>query len=468
MFAIIDVESTGGDPKRDRMMEIAILIHNGKRVIEEFATLINPEVLIQNPYVINLTGITNDMVQDSPTFAELAPKIMALTENRILVGHNVRFDYTALIYEFKRLGISFRRRNVDTQSLAKRLIPDLPSYGLGKLCDAVGISHDSRHRAFGDAAATAELFDHLMKINKDSVLKEALREEIADATLPQNISREIVDELPEDTGVYYFKDEQDKILYIGKSLDIRARILSHFTIDLHSTKHILLKKKIHKIDHFITGNELIALLHESTEIKRYMPEFNVAEKKKKYKYGVYKKIDTGGFLALQVKLLNGTPPIMSFSNKRNAETMLFRMGEEFRLCSKKLGIDKSPGACLYYDKGFCDGACTKEIGPEEYNFKVENAIGKYFFDSPDFAIISDGRNPLEKGVVLIKESQYAGFGFFETQILRKEDLSMEFLLQSIQPKQHHPDLQKIIHSYLKKNTKKVSIVAFNRPAEFSV
>ncbi len=164
-YAIIDIETTGLSPSNEKITEIAIIIHDGKQVVEEFATLINPERKI--PYrITQMTGINNQMVADAPKFYEVAKKIVELTENRIFVGHNVRFDYGFVRSEYKSLGYDYQRQTLDTIKLSRKLIPGKPSYGLGNLCQSLGISNHARHRAQGDAMATTKLFELLLTLEE--------------------------------------------------------------------------------------------------------------------------------------------------------------------------------------------------------------------------------------------------------------------------------------------------------------
>ena len=290
MFAIIDTETTGGKPLNDRVTEIAIIVHNGKRVIESYSTLINPCRKI-DPFVSGMTGITDEMVQDAPLFSDVVQKIIDLTEGKIFVAHNVRFDYGVLRNEFKRLGKTFIRKQLCTVKLSRKIIPGLPSYSLGRLCESLDIQIQNRHRALGDAEATAVLFERLLLNDRKEMIRSELNEGLTDGILPPNIQKNQVEILPEDPGVYYFLDQNKKILYIGKSTNIRKRVISHFSNDLKSQKSASMKEKIHGIDYKLTGNELVALLEESNEIKRFMPPYNVSQRIKKYRQGIFLRSD---------------------------------------------------------------------------------------------------------------------------------------------------------------------------------
>ena len=166
-YAIIDIETTGGSPQRDKITEIAIFIHNGSKIIDELVTLINPERFIPH-FITTLTGITNEMVADAPTFYEVAKEIVKITEGKIFVAHNASFDYHFIRNEFKNLGYRYKRDVLCTVKLSRKLLPGMPSYSLGKLCDELQIKIDNRHRAAGDAIATSKIFDILLSLDKNN------------------------------------------------------------------------------------------------------------------------------------------------------------------------------------------------------------------------------------------------------------------------------------------------------------
>jgi DNA polymerase III subunit epsilon len=456
MFAIIDIESTGGDPKKDRITEIAIFIHNGQRVIEQFCTLVNPETYI-SPFIVALTGISNEMVAEAPKWEEVAEKIDALTKGRVFVAHNVRFDYSFVSNEYKRMGQRFHRRQLCTVRLSRAILPNLTSYSLGRLCQQVGIPVEHRHRAFGDGAATAELFNVLLQNDRQSMIKDALKDEISQSIMPPNLRREILDDLPEETGIYYFKDERGKNLYIGKSNNIRQRVISHFSGDMDSQKYFELKAKIHSIDYVLTGNELVALLLESHEIKRWMPPFNSAQRRKKYRYGIYKETDEHGYTALKVSMLKlDLEPVIAVGSKRGAEAIMAGLADRFNLCLKKCGLEFTSDACLNFYEGKCRGACKNAEPMEEYNAKVNAALSGYKYIKPDFVIVGEGRKPQEKSVICVENGQYLGYGFFDE--MDESGYNFDQLKESIQPFPDHPDLHGIIRSYVRKKSKKHTVI----------
>ena len=201
--------------KGQKIIEIAILNIDGNELVEEFTTLINPEIRI--PYFItNLTGITNEAVEHAPKFYEVAKKIVEMTQDRIFVAHNVFFDFNFIKHEFSELGFSFSRDKLCTVRLARKYLPGHKSYSLGELSTDLSITNQGRHRALGDASATLELFKLIQKkmASPIEILSDAKK-----LALPPHLNRESFEALPHAIGVYYFYNTNGDILYVGKSLD---------------------------------------------------------------------------------------------------------------------------------------------------------------------------------------------------------------------------------------------------------
>jgi DNA polymerase-3 subunit epsilon len=456
MFAIIDIESSGGNPKKDRITEIAIFIHDGKKVVEQYCTLVNPETYI-SPFITALTGITNEMVAEAPKWEEVADEIAELTKGCVFVAHNVRFDYSFVCNEFKRIGQRYLRKQLCTVRLSRALLPNLYSYSLGRLCEQVGIPVEHRHRAFGDGAATAELFNVLLQNDTQAIIQDALKDEIKQSILPPHLRREQLEDLPEETGIYYFRDERGKILYIGKSTNIRQRIFSHFSGDMNTEKYHTLKQNIYSITYELTGNELVALLLESHEIKRWMPPYNHSQRRKKYRYGIYKETDAQGYENLKISLLKlEGEPLFAVGSKRSAEIMLESLAEKHNLCLKKCGLEHENETCSFHDIDVCEGACAALEDAVAYNEKLKNALVKYQYDNPDFVIVGEGRSPVERAVICVENGQYLGYGFFDEET--EQSYSFDELKELVKPFPDHPDLHKIIRSFIKKNKKGQQVV----------
>ena len=448
-YAIVDIETTGLRAGKEKITEIAIYLHNGKEVTGRFSTLVNPEKKI--PYrITRMTGINDRMVEDAPKFYEIAKKIVEFTEEAILVGHNVRFDYSFIRHEFLSLGYEYRRQTIDTVKLARKLIPGQPSYSLGKLCKALGIDNRARHRADGDALATVKLFELLLSMEKEP-------ENLFTSNMAPDRNRQILEPLPHAPGVYYFYNKHDELIYIGKSIDIHARVQQHLTNN--STKKALeMKNNLYRVEYTLTGNELVALLLESAEIKRHRPLYNRTQLRSYFNYGLYSFIDKNGYNQLTInRIINSSPPLYTYSSLQEGKEHLTRITEKFGLCQKLTGLYKTEGACFYYQIHQCNGACIGKEPPGEYNMRVEEAITNYYFDKQNFLIIDKGRDDSERSVVKVMNGKYEGFGFISSDMRIS---ALHDVDDFIKPQKDNKEVRRLIIRYLKQKKKEVRMWYF--------
>lgn len=452
-YAILDIETTGGKYNEEGITEIAIYKFNGQTVIDQFITLINPEREIQE-FVVNLTGINSSMLRNAPKFFEVAKRIIEITTDCIIVAHNAQFDYRILRTEFKRLGYEFERETICTVELSKELIPDLPSYSLGKLSRSLGIPVSDRHRAAGDAQATVKLFQMLM--NKDSektVIQTAIRKKPKYQLEPRHL--DIIEKLPTATGVYYMHKEGGDIIYIGKSKNIKKRINQHFTSTSPKSKKI--QSQVVAVTYEVTGSELVALLKESEEIKRNKPIFNRALRRTIFTHALYTFRDVNGYINLKIDKANGkTNPITTFSNRQSAKQFLFKAVETYGLCQKLAGLYKTKSACFNYGIKECNGACIQVESPELYNNRIIQLIDKNSYQSKNLVIIDRGREIDERSAILIENGVFKGLGFFN---LNYQITNIDVLQSIITPMENNRDTQHIIQAYLRKQ-KRLKILEF--------
>ena len=436
MFAIIDVETTGLSAKSEKITEIAILLHDGKKVTDEFHSLINPEKKI--PYrITQITGINNQMVAGAPKFFELAKKIIELTEGRTIVGHNVTFDYNFLRSEFREFEYNFERKTLCTVRNSRKYIKGQPSYSLGKLTKSLGIPHTDKHRALGDAKATAHLFDILLAAHPDLAEGKSF-------FLPPALDKNIIDKLPHKTGVYYFINSSHEIIYVGKSINIHKRILQH--LNNHSTrKSVEMINHIADVKYSITGSELVALLLESDEIKKLKPIYNRAQRRSIFTHGLFSRINNEGYFELYTdKITELSKPYTSFQSRESAKEFMFKLTEDYELCQKLTGLFKTDGACFDYQIHKCKGACIGKESPEDYNKRVILALDRLQFQHQNFFILDKGCKAGERAVIRIKNSVYQGFGF-----VKDIDIGDKKQLEScIKPMKNNKDTQSIIQSFI--------------------
>ncbi len=409
-YVIVDIETTGGSPKQSKITEIALYKHNGEEIIDSFTTLLDPEMTIPD-FIVRLTGISNSMVKDQPKFYEIAKTIVAFTEDCIFVAHNVGFDYGILRQEFKSLGYDYRRPHLCTVRASRYVIPGMASYSLGKLSRELGIEIKDRHRASGDALATAHLFTLLYQ--KDSQqLTSFVQHEVNPKILHPNLNLEILDEIPSKTGVYKFYNETNQLIYIGKSKQIKSRIEQHLR-NANTKKGIKMRQEITRIEYELTGSELIALLKESHLIKHHQPIYNQKLKKSRFPYGIFDFSDENGYRRLFIGLTSKRTelPIASFTTKKEAIDFLTRKCEEFELCQKLCDLYPTKSACFHHSIKKCKGACIAEEEVEVYNQRADRLIQQLCFNGDSFFIVDKGRTKGEKSLVLIERGSFVGFGY---------------------------------------------------------
>lgn len=341
-YAIIDVETTGGSARRERLTEIAIAIHDGRNVLDTFESLINPERPIP-PFIQNLTGITNEMVEDAPYFYEIARKIVEMTEGCIFVAHNVKFDYMFIRSEFERLGYSYQRRQLCTKQLSKKLFPQIGRYGLDRLIDYFNIQVETRHRAMADVQATVEVFNQLLhQDQEDNAFNHLINNGIKLSKLPGSLNLEDLHRIPETSGIYYFFGHNDHLLYVGKSKNIQKRVMQHFSKP--TTKSLKFLVRTQRIDYEETGSEIAAILREDEVIKKQRPEYNIAQRKTLKPYGLHvaQKEQGSGFKMELHPIMdeqeNGF--IKTFKSKRSAKLQVQGLLEKHGL-SEYFTFDRS-------------------------------------------------------------------------------------------------------------------------------
>ncbi len=387
------------------------------------------------------------MLKTAPKFYEVAKRIVEITEDCIIVAHNSDFDYRILRTEFKRLGFGFKRKTLCTVELSKQLIPDQPSYSLGKLTRSLGIPVSDRHRANGDAMATVKLFKMLLSKDLDKyIIKNSVKKAVAERRLNPN-HKAIIEALPAETGVYYIHDESGRIIYIGKSKNIKHRINQHLTDTNTKSKKIQLQ--IASVTYEKTGSELVALLKESEEIKRNKPLFNRALRRNIFTQALYSYTNDDGYVILKIdKAEAEKKPITTFTNRQSAKSFLFKTVEEYKLCQKLTGLYPSEHSCFNYTIKECQGACINEEAPESYNKRVNQLIQRYSYDNKDMLIVDKGRDYDERSVIYIKNGVFKGLGFFD---LNYQITNTDVLESIITPMNNNRDTQHIIQSYMRRN-----------------
>lgn len=448
MFAIIDIETCGGsfNFKKGRIIEICIVRHDGLSVVDVYTTLINPECYI-SPYFTNISHIDNDMVRDAPKFHEVAKKIIELTEGCVFVAHNVGFDYGFVKDEFASLGYRYKKETLCTVRLSRKLMPGRISYSLGHLCASLGIEINGRHRAEGDAVATAKLFDLLMELKANH--PQYKNQGVLDIMTRRvdNIKKYILDKLPESCGVYYFLNKEKEIIYIGKSINMYNRALSHFNTDEKKGKKML--NDLMNVDFVETGSELVALLLEADEIKKHKPIYNRMRKVDVFTHSIDWYTNKEGIISFKIVSYDESEnALLSFTTYSTARERLESWIDTQTLCLQYCALTSEGSICFNHQIKKCNGICCGEEEIEEYNERARRILSEYLFEDANFVILDKGRTHEERSVILIEDRKYAGFGYLDQY---SQANSAEEIKDLVKLKHHYPDTNDLIRGWCKKN-----------------
>ncbi len=451
-FAIIDIETTGGLHTRDKIIEIAVIVTDGVQVIEEFQSLIHPERSIPTS-ITRITGIDDKMVREAPKFYQVGKKVIELLEGCVFVAHNVRFDYSFIKEEFANLGYPFNKKRLCTIKLTKSQLPGLPSYGLDGLIEHFKLTIINRHRAYGDAYATYELFKILMKEHCDSFhLKQIINEGIDASILPKGISIDDMHDAPESPGVYYLYNQNDRVMYIGKAKNIRKRLFQHFR--KMSRKSMNIYHRVHKLEYVETGSELVALLLELHEIKTRKPELNRSLRRTNYPFALYLQTTIGhhqpSFRIARHNTKNDMKyeKIKLFGSKQSADGFVQSSILQYGICQKEFKSASRIFTCHCQDG--CEDFFSDRQGVVDHFI---SEVQQEFED--DFVLLGDGRHRDEKSFVLIMEGQLQGYGFIDAESMIST--SSEWI-EHVTQRFSYPEANGLVRTYMAKN--RCSVIKF--------
>jgi len=422
LYAVVDIETTGGHASANGITEVAINIHDESQLVESFTTLINPLQSIPI-HITALTGIDNEMVSDAPTFNDVALQIYQLLNDKIFVAHNVNFDYSFLKHHLSAAGYELNCRKLCTVRLSRKLLPGKASYSLGKLCSVLQIPIHNRHRAAGDADATSVLFNLLLESDHEGIIAEMLKKASKEQVLPPHLDRNLILRLPNQPGVYYFKDSKGKIVYVGKAKDLKKRVISHFAGNKPNKQRQDFLRTIHHIDYVVCGTELMALILEANEIKRLWPENNRAMKRYEHKYDLYVFEDQNGYLRLAIdKHKKNNKAIQSFNSLLEGYNYLSQLIEKYQLCAKLCYLQKTT-TCTAHENGTCFGACSGIETVAVYNKRLNNALQNIQELQPSFALVDEGRANDEFSCLLVEKGKFYGMGYFKDKASLEDGLA---------------------------------------------
>lgn len=409
-YAIVDIETTGAYAGGSCMTEIAVLVHDGTQVLEEYHSLINPGQPIPH-HIQVLTGIDNAMVAEAPMFKEIAASIFELLRDKIFVAHNVSFDHSFIHKQLSDCGYFLKVPKLCTVRLSRKCFQGLPSYSLGKLCQSLGIAIHDRHRAYGDARATVTLFERILAADHEGYVQQYLKKGSKEQRLPSQVPLNQFEKLPERPGVYFFRDGQGKLIYVGKAINIRKRVYSHFTGNNISQRRQLFINDIRQIDYEETGTELMALLKECHYIKQHWPQYNRALKQYEPKFGLIDYVDHSGFIRLCIcRLAAGSRALSYFDNVTEATQCLLGLINRFKLDSRLCVFYRNPKNTEAVNVTL-NAAVRNEIQAEEHNSQVEEAIASLKSQVFSFVVMDKGRNEEEKSYIYYKENKVYALGY---------------------------------------------------------
>ena len=416
MYAIVDIETTGGYAANNDITEIAIVLHDGQSVVSRFESLVKPMRTI--PYYIQvLTGITNDMVAEAPSFQELAPDIFPLLQGNIFVAHNVNFDYSFLKHHFDGAGYELTCNKLCTVRLSKKVFPGIPSYSLGNLCRHFGIDIFNRHRAGGDADATVRLLEHLLQNDAEPHIQQFIKRGAKEQSLPPNLPKEQIDQLPYTPGVYYFHNQTGKVIYVGKAKNLKYRVSSHFTHNGAGKQRQEFLRNIFSISFQSCSTELMAFILESVEIKRLWPQFNSSQKRFAHAYGLYLFEDQSGYLRLAIdKKKKHMQPLYTFNLLTEGHRLINQLIQRFNLCPKLCFMQTAPGPCVGSGEQSCGGACEHKELSADYNRRVYEAMEWLEQWLPSFAVVDEGNHRQEQSCILMEKGKFYGMGYIPADV----------------------------------------------------
>ncbi|HET7896842.1 MAG TPA: exonuclease domain-containing protein [Flavisolibacter sp.] len=451
MYAIVDIETTGGYAAANGIIEISIQVFDGEKVVEQFESLVNPGQVIPR-YIQAFTGITNEMVTDAPSFEDIAEKVFTILQGNIFVAHNVNFDYSFVKSNLDYFGYTFNAKKLCTVRLSRQIFPGFPSYSLGNLCQSLNIPIENRHRAGGDAGATVVLFQKLLENDARGAITASLNRNSKEAILPPNVPRSHFEALPSTPGVYYFHDQKGKVIYVGKAKNIRQRVNSHFSNNSDGRQKQNFVRNMHGITFQQTATELMAAILESTEIKRLWPAFNVSQKKPEELFGIFVYEDQNGYmrLAIEKKRKNNTP-IYTFHYKVDGHGVMRKLMKEFSLCPKLCFMQTSTDRCVGMEEDYCNGACEKKELPVVYNDRVLQAISS-LTRRPSYVVLDKGLTEDEVSCIMVVQGTFFGMGYLPKNF---EASTQKAIAEYITPYKDNSTIRMLLHSFATSNPQQI-------------
>jgi DNA polymerase III subunit epsilon len=429
LFAIVDIETTGGIGNNNKITEVAIIIHNGKNEVGRYETLVNPQKPIDR-FVQSMTGITNEMVATAPVFTDVAFQIFNLLENTIFVAHNVNFDYSFLKHELQQAGFEIDLPKICTVKLSRKIFPGLVKYGLGGLAKHFKFSNNARHRAMGDAQTLCKLFMLLIANDREGEIESMSKKRKQSQYLPPNLTDETIASMPSLPGVYFFHDNKQKVIYVGKAINLKKRVASHFSNNKISKQKQDFLREVYSITWQDYSSNLLSCIHESIAIKNYWPKFNKSQKNYEKQYGIFLFEDNSGYLRLAIenrkKIIR---PLATFS-------MLVLARQSLQELSDMFSIDPY---YFYLNKLLP----SKQISIKKHNQKIDLAM-EYLSNQNKNYLVHDKTGHY----ILVVAGKFFGIGKITLNI---EKLTLESIKKQVTPYLDNSVIYGIISKYAMQN-----------------
>ncbi len=397
-ISFVDIETTGGSVLYDRVIEVGVIrVEKDDRtqhyqVAEEFKTLIDPGQHLP-PEITGLTGITAVELESAPEFGQIKDDLLETLQDSVFVAHNVRFDYGFLKQEYRRFGMDFSPKHFCSVKLSRLLFPKERLHNLDAIMTRFGFSCENRHRALDDARVVWEFFRTVLADQGVERVLEAVNTAMKKPATPIKIPQSQIDDLPELPGVYIFYGEKGMPLYVGKSVNIRERVMSHFTNDHNSSTEMRISQQIESIETVVTSGELGALLKEAVLVKQMQPLYNRALRNSQKLTILKEVVDKEGYKSILTETLENisaeelSSVVGVFRSPKRAKDFLRQVAKEHHLCERRLGVEKTRSGCFSYRLGECYGACVGKEPVVKYNFRfikafVDSKIKDWPFDGP--------------------------------------------------------------------------------------
>lgn len=385
----VDIETNGGNGPRGRIIEVAAIKVSSGEIIDTFTSFINPGSDI--PYwITRLTGINDSDLVDAPYFPDIASQLYEFMKDSIFVAHNVLFDYSFLKREFAAAGYDFRPKLFCTVKMSRTLWPEHRGHSLEKIIARHGISIAARHRAYDDAEAMYKYVKLTVTKKGSDAFRKNVSHQLKTKSLPPHVDESVILNLPQGPGIYIFENDEGAPLYVGKSVNIRSRVRSHFTNATTIAKELKMTLTSHNVSFITTDTEVEALLLESTKVKELQPVFNRLLRRKTKQSIFLRSFDEKGYETIHIKNtdLSAHQTLEDvygvYTTKSQAKARLEEAAKTFQLCPKLLGLEKANGACFRYQLGLCKGACIGKESSELYNVRVELALERSKIESWPF------------------------------------------------------------------------------------